>query len=88
MADHPADCGYLIELAQGLRPGQNIFRTGVSILAQRADRDCGNVALVDRSCRNAKMRPAHDIAGANLRRPPAHSICGEHPGPQEGPLDS
>ena len=61
VADHPADCGHLLELAQGLRPGQNIFRTGVSILAQRADRDCGNVALVDRSC-------SQDAASARHRR--------------------
>jgi len=38
-ADHSGDCGHLLELAQRLRPGQNIFRSGVSIPTQRTHRD-------------------------------------------------
>ena len=87
-AEHATDYGHLLELAQGLRPGQNIFRSGVSVLTQRADRDCGDVTLVDRGCRNGEIRPADDISGANLRRPPAPGIGGEHSGPQERPLES
>src|SRR5580704_9503508 len=40
-ADHATYCGHLLELAQRLRPGQNIFRAGVSVLTQRVDRHCG-----------------------------------------------
>ncbi len=34
------------------------------------------------------MRPTHEIAGANLRRPPANGIGGEHSGPEKRPLQS
>jgi hypothetical protein len=66
-ADHMTDCRYLLELAQGLRPGQNIFGSGVSVLTQGADRDRGDVPLVDRRCRSGKIGPADDIAGADTR---------------------
>jgi len=54
-------------LAQRLRSAQNIFRSGVSILTQRADRDCGDVTLVDRGCRSGEIRPPHDIASTGCR---------------------
>ena len=51
-AEHAADRGYLLELAQRLRSGQNIFRSGVSVLTQRADCDRCDVTLVYRRCRS------------------------------------
>src|SRR5580698_8858828 len=60
----------------------------MSVLTQRADRDCGDVTLVDRGRGNAQIRPPDNIAGANLRRPPAQGICGEHAWPQERPVKS
>ncbi len=87
-ADHSTDYRYLLELAQGLRPGQNIFRSRMSVLTQGADRDRGDVTLVDRCRRSSEIRPAHDIAGTNLRRPPAQGVSGEHSGPHERPLAS
>jgi len=73
-ADHFAHCRYLLELAQGLRPGQNILRSGVSALTQGANRNRGDVTLIDRSCSSGEMGPAYDIAGASLRRPPQQGI--------------
>src|SRR5215831_19478094 len=81
------DRGYLFGLSQGLRPGQNIFRSGVSVLAQGTDRDGGNISFVNRGCRNIGIWPTHDIAGANLRSPPAQGVCGEHSWPQECPFN-
>lgn len=47
-ADGQANGGDLLELRQRLRPGQNIFRSGMAVFAQRANGDRGNIALVDR----------------------------------------
>src|SRR5215467_10483662 len=41
----------------------------VILLFQGTSTPCGDVTLVYRGCRNGEVRPAHDIAGANLRRP-------------------
>ena len=38
-------------------------------------------------CRSGEIRPAHGIAGTNLRRPPVPGIRSEHSGPQKRPLD-
>jgi hypothetical protein len=75
-------------LAQRLRPGQNIFRAGVSVLTQRVDRHCGDVTLVDRARGSGEIRPPDNIPGTNLRRPLSQGICGEHRRPQERPIKS
>ena len=60
----------------------------MSIFAERANGDRGDVALVNRGCGNCEIWPTHDIAGANLRRPPVQRIRGEHSWAQECPLES
>jgi hypothetical protein len=84
-AECAADCRYLLGLSKGLWPGKNIFRAIMPVFAQRAYRDGGHVALVNRSGWNAKIRPAHYVAGSNLRSPPVQGICGKNSGSQEGP---
>jgi hypothetical protein len=84
-SNHATDDGELFELGQRLGPSQNIVRYGVCIVRQGMDRHASYVAFVDRGGWGGKMRPAHEIAGANLGSPPAQNVCGEHARAQEGP---
>jgi hypothetical protein len=60
-AGHAADYGQLLEPGQRLRAGENIFRSGMPLLAQGAHCDGGNVAVVDGSGRGGEIGPAHDV---------------------------
>jgi len=64
-SDRFTDYAYLLELAQGLRPGQNIFRS-VPVLTQGAHRDCSNIALMDRRSWRLCVGPAHDVGVARI----------------------
>ena len=61
-ADGAADGGELFELAQGLGSGEHVLCRKVPVIAQHADPDCSDVALVDRDRRSGEMRPAHKVA--------------------------
>ena len=60
------------KVAEDLLPQiiEGLTSTSTSESKEAADRDPGDVTLVDRSGRSVEMGPAHDIAGADLRRPP------------------
>lgn len=60
----------------------------MSFLAQRVDRNRRDIAFMDGRCDGVSIRPAHDIAGADLWPLPEASIAGEGAGTQEGPVDS
>jgi len=59
-ADRPADEGHLLELGQELGAGEDIFRSGMAVLAKRVHRNGSDVTLVD--------RPSRVSVQGNLRR--------------------
>src|SRR5262249_6360742 len=87
-ADGTADRGDLLKLTERLRSRQHVFRPCVAVPEQRANCDGCNIALIDWSCWSRQVRPAHDVAGANLWSPPRQRIGGEHSGPKESPFDA
>ena len=87
-AEHAGDDRDLCGMRERLRAGEDVFGAGVAGVAQGADGDGGDVALVDRSGGNGEIRPAHDVASANLRRPPKQGVGGEHAWAEKGPRDA
>jgi hypothetical protein len=87
-AEDPTDDRNLFSLRKGLRPGDDVFGAVVAVFGERTDGDGSDVAFVDRGGRNVEIRPANDVARANLRRPPVELVGGEHAGAEEGPLTS
>ena len=67
----------LLPLSQGLRAGAAVFRSGVYLLAQGADRDRRDITFVDGRCDGPRLRPAQDIARTHLWRPPDPGIGSE-----------
>jgi len=87
-AEHVGDDRDLFGVSERLRAGEDVFGAGVAWVAQGVDGYGGDVALVDRRGGNGEIRPAHDVARANLRRPPKQSIGGEHAGAEKGPRNA
>ena len=87
-AEHAGDGRNLFGVSERLWTGENVFGACVAFVAQGADGDCGDVALIDRRGGNGEIGPANYVAGANLRRPPKQSIGGEHAGAEKSPRDA
>lgn len=86
-ADHLADRHHLLALGHGFGTGQDIILSIVPVVQQGTGRDRRDVPFMDWRRRGVAIGPAHDVAGADLRRPPEQGIGGEHPGPEERPFE-
>jgi hypothetical protein len=79
-ADYATDDGYLFEPGQRVGPGLNIVCSGGSVFAQGVDCHASYVSLVNRCSGGGRWGPAHDVAGTNLRSPPAQNVAANMPG--------
>ena len=84
-ADDVPDGRQLLTLCQRVRPGQHVVVILVAFVAERANRDGCDVALVNGRGLRGAMKPAHDLAVSNLRCPPIAEVQRERTGSQYGP---
>src|SRR4029079_3198063 len=75
----------LFTLGQRLRAGQHVVASLVPFVAERTDRDGGDVPLVDRRGPGGAMEPAHHIAMRELRSPPVAAVERERARPEKRP---
>jgi hypothetical protein len=81
----------LLDLGQGLGPGQDVVGAEVSVVGERANGDGGDIALVDQRAGRLTVGPAYDAGRSDLVGP--HQGVGGEPGRLEerplggGPLD-
>src|SRR4029079_1527106 len=85
-AERASDGLHLLSLCQGFRPGHDILRARVNVVAQRTNGDGRDVTLIGRCGWRVEVRPADNVTAPNLRSPEMAGGTGEHAGAHEGPL--
>src|SRR5438132_9181823 len=87
-ADRVGDDVDLFPLSERLRSRQHVFPASMSLVAERANGDGGDVTLVNGRSRRGSVKPAHNIPVLNLWAPPVPTVECERTGAQKSPPHS